>query len=968
MKYINLTSLVAAYQRNAKTTSNKFWGVLGILYAIRENILPGKSYSFNPDLTAQFLENLFNLGEKKEYSGSRSKYYAMFSKVWFERLGSLMCSEQPNFFDVAAWFFRREEFSSNPSQSDLMNLFSQYTGFSTHQMKTLFSFEPREIQYNDVLYKDSQLLSELSKLNSNPNNYTSVTAEGKFIKSSPGAFGSAPFIQTLYSAQQSTECLFLTQFPIFDYYFTENSSEEIVRQKPISETETVVEDSTLKQFAYKFFKYLYDLDRFSAFWNSAFNGTGWNDATFRTIKDSEKGIYLTGFLRADKNDDGQYFPNGFELDGHTWFLSTNWCKQEFVPDTNSRHGLSAIGMQRLIEYFYPSHSMEISESGYRLIRNIPPTKSYQSKILPEFWNHVGQATLEVDANFSKLPLYYHKGHIRVRTNYGGACNFSVGFYDDKSNRVNKDVSFIYDGVTGSDNEHLFFLDTDIRDTTAFIRFIPVFNEAYQGLFQISIEGETYSFLDLREKPTEPYRSKKRRQVIYFGAPGTGKSYAVNSIVKAEAPNRNVRTTFHPDTDYSSFVGCFKPTMRDGNIEYSFTPQAFVNAYIGAWSDLSKPFYLVIEEINRGNCAQIFGDIFQLLDRNSFGESNYGIKPDTDLQSYIFSKLGLLSNLPEEIRCGSEMRLPANLFIYATMNTSDQSLFPIDSAFKRRWDMRYTAIKPGKKDHTLIVGGHRYNWTSFIRKVNERIYNLTKSEDKQLGYWFIQPDDDGNIDWELFVSKAIFYIWNDVVKDYASMEKEDSPFGKKFSFSTFFDEDGNPIIDQTVAFLDALGVEKVLANPQSSNIQDNLDDDMEGDEVDDLNETSSQGKSTGSKFSYVLDGENFSGIGKAIIAIVNKLGENFTFDEIADSFNRIVKKTHKNGPAIMAQHPSGLNPDENGRNRWYVNPFKDKNGKEFSLISLWPDSYFDRIKDWVESYPDLFPQGFKQVQNKIPSDE
>jgi len=594
------------------------------------------------------------------------------------------------------------------------------------------------------------------------------------------------------------------------------------------------------------------------------------------------------------------------------------------------------------------------------------TTIFKSSDLKDFWNHVGQEVLKVDEDFSKLPTYYHKGHIRVKTRYGGACNFSLGFYSPETGIVNKNVSFNYNKYTDSDGEHAFYLDIEMKDPVAFEKFIPVFNESYQWVFEISFDGFNYSFRDLREEHVEPYKSDKHRQVIYFGAHGTGKSYEVNRIVKNEAPERNVRTTFHPDTDYSSFVGCYKPTMREGNIEYAFTAQAFINAYIGAWSDISKPFYLVIEEINRGNCAQIFGDIFQLLDRNQDGESEYGIRPDTDLQSYIASKLSLHSNIPEKIRSGEEMRLPGNLFIYATMNTSDQSLFPIDSAFKRRWAMKYTAIKPGENDHILVVKGERYNWTSFIQKVNAKIFDLTKSEDKQLGYWFIKPKDKESleIDWKLFVSKAIFYIWNDVVKDYATMEKEDSPFSKKYAFTTFFDAHGEPIVEQLISFLNALGVEKAPARQIPTN-----DDEVDvEDESDDLNEVSSQAKAIGSQFSYVLDGENFSGIGKAIIAIVNKLGENFTFDEIADSFNRIVKKKYKKKPAIKAQHPSELNPDENGRNRWYANPFKDKNGKEFSLISLWPDSYFDRIKDWVASYPDLFPQGFMQVQNEIPSAE
>lgn len=600
---------------------------------------------------------------------------------------------------------------------------------------------------------------------------------------------------------------------------SENSNERIV-----------IEDTRLNQFAYKTFRHLFDIDRFQSFWDKASNVTTWNDASFRNIKDAGRRVYLSGVFRADKGDEGKYFQDGFEIDGHIWYLSASWCKQEFVPNRKYRYGLSAVGLQRLIDAFYPSYRMEISDDGYRFIRTTPSTAaSFQSANLSEFWNHVGKSVLKVDDDFSRLPLYYHKGHIRVKTNYGGACNFSVGFYDARSGRVNTSVTFEYNKRTDSENEHTFYLNIETKDPQAFEKFIPVFNNSYAGLFKISFDGTTYVLRDLRESPAEPYRSNRSRQVIYFGAPGTGKSYAVNKIVQAEAPKRNVRTTFHPDTDYSSFVGCYKPTMRDGRIEYSFTAQAFVNAYIGAWNDLSQPFYLIIEEINRGNCAQIFGDIFQLLDRNDEGESNYEIKPDADLQAYIESKLGLLTNLPEKIRSGEEMKLPANLFIYATMNTSDQSLFPIDSAFKRRWDMRYTAIRPSANDHVITVGPHRYNWTSFIRNVNKKILSLTKSEDKQLGYWFIQPDSNGEIDWERFVSKAVFYIWNDVVKDYATMEKEDSAFGRNYAFTTFFDEDGNPLIDQTIAYLDKLEVEKlppVIIEPDYPYINDEDIDDSD----------------------------------------------------------------------------------------------------------------------------------------------
>lgn len=372
-----------------------------------------------------------------------------------------------------------------------------------------------------------------------------------------------------------------------------------------------------------------------------------------------------------------------------------------------------------------------------------------------------------------------------------------------------------------------------------------------------------------------------RQVIYFGAPGTGKSHAINKIVKEQAPKNNIRTTFHPDSDYSSFVGCYKPTMRDGKIEYSFTAQAFVKAYIGAWCDVTKPYYLVIEEINRGNCAQIFGDIFQLLDRDKSGESSYSIKPDSDLQHYIAERLKLVPNIPEEIASGEEMRLPSNLYIYATMNTSDQSLFPIDSAFKRRWDWRYTAIKPSEKEHVLKVGEYRYKWSSFIKLVNEKILDLTKSEDKQLGYWFIIPDDNNVIDWKIFASKALFYIWNDVVKDYATMEKADSPFGKNYAFSTYFNERGDILIDRVIAFLDALKVEKFIESSDSVSVE--TIDEVSEDEDDDF---TSSGKD---RTKYSINGEGRYGKNILATELVRKFVETHpdaTASDVVNAFRSL----------------------------------------------------------------------------------
>ena len=302
------------------------------------------------------------------------------------------------------------------------------------------------------------------------------------------------------------------------------------------------------------------------------------------------------------------------------------------------------------------------------------------------------------------------------------------------------------------------------------------------------------------------------QVIYFGAPGTGKSHQLGLDTQQFD---HIRTIFHPDSDYASFIGCYKPVMEGDKIVYRFRPQAFITAYVGAW--LSKePYYLIIEEINRGNCAQIFGDIFQLLDRKN-GVSDYTIVPDTDLKNYLYETFHSEENqaiiqqkqlnIPQDILDGTGMRLPANFFLRATMNTSDQSLFPMDSAFKRRWAWKHFSIKDEGLHYKIVVDDdHRYDWWRTIDKLNGKIYGETKSADKQLGYWFAKlPKDKTVISKEDFVSKVLFYLWNDVFKDYSFDAK--NAFSEEIQFDKFFTSDGQVDPEMVIKFMEKNDIEK-----------------------------------------------------------------------------------------------------------------------------------------------------------------
>ena len=293
-------------------------------------------------------------------------------------------------------------------------------------------------------------------------------------------------------------------------------------------------------------------------------------------------------------------------------------------------------------------------------------------------------------------------------------------------------------------------------------------------------------------PAIKHYNKPTIQKIYYSCPGTGKSREVKrlteglkgeqTIVFDDGTTNIFRTTFHPDYDYTTFVGCYKPVKNAGTLDYKFVPQVFTNAYVAAKKHPETPIYLIIEEINRGNCAQIFGDLFQLLDRKD-GVSEFPIDTEEELMKYLRDEAGI-----EDCK---KLCLPANFNIYATMNTSDQSLFPMDSAFKRRWEMKYVKINYDitAADFTFSVNGTDYHWLYYLPFFNDKITEASDSEDKQMGEFFIRK----NMTSEEFKNKVMFYLWNDVCKDlYAGNNSPQSFFfrdlyGKPFKFTQLFNE-------------------------------------------------------------------------------------------------------------------------------------------------------------------------------------
>lgn len=268
--------------------------------------------------------------------------------------------------------------------------------------------------------------------------------------------------------------------------------------------------------------------------------------------------------------------------------------------------------------------------------------------------------------------------------------------------------------------------------------------------------------------------KKREyplQVMYYGAPGTGKSYSISSLIRYSYPSFNeyddnpyvFRTTIYRDYSYFDFVGNIMPVTKDGKISYEFVPGIFTTALFTALRNQDRDIdvYLILEEMSRGDIASIFGDIFQLLDRDDTGKSMYGIN-NKSIYEYLSFNGGL--------KAGYKIIIPSNLHIIGTVNTSDQNVNVIDTAFKRRFDFKYVGVEPIKADNNDYVNNFsinfthtdKYEWVKLYQAINHVIINdLGLAEDKQLGPFFLKDKGNDDLNREQVANKLLHYLWQDV---------------------------------------------------------------------------------------------------------------------------------------------------------------------------------------------------------------
>ena len=293
-----------------------------------------------------------------------------------------------------------------------------------------------------------------------------------------------------------------------------------------------------------------------------------------------------------------------------------------------------------------------------------------------------------------------------------------------------------------------------------------------------------------------------RNTLFYGVPGCGKSHHIKKLLENVDEQYIERVLFHPDYTYSDFVGQILPKVEDNEVKYEFTLGPLSRIMKEAYKNLDKTYFLIIEEINRGNAPAIFGDIFQLLDRKTeedgddltIGYSEYFIT-NKDMADKIYEG-------EKKEKFGDKVRIPPNLTIIASMNTSDQNVFTLDTAFQRRWNMKL--IENSFENHEFKdkkIEGTNVTWQKFCETINEEIIKRNQSnissEDKRLGTYFVSENDLENC--EKFAEKVLKYLWDDAFKfsrdkifkkEYNTLEEVVKEFKDKNSnekFSIFLEE-------------------------------------------------------------------------------------------------------------------------------------------------------------------------------------
>ena len=446
--------------------------------------------------------------------------------------------------------------------------------------------------------------------------------------------------------------------------------------------------------------------------------------------------------------------------GQSGTVPTNWNPTEFCSK-----------LKEIDNYIKSIENFPNSEDEYKKIYN------NISDIVPDYFKRTWyRKYLHI-----LYPEYLPSQH--TSENKRGILNkFNLDI--NKDDVINAAKILYLEKLSGISSDYFWYLSKKIYDkvSTNFIK-------ESDNYYNIEDEQLNYNFI----KCNSEVIGNKNIQDLYFGAPGTGKSYEVSQLIRKVYPEIDekdnpfvFKTTIYSDYSYYDFVGNLVPKHNEDKLEYGYTPGIFTQALAQALNYTDKEIFLVIEEMSRGNVASIFGDIFQLLDRNEMGESEYSI--NNDLITSFLSKSREEGGIGVEIK---KISLPRNLHVLGTVNTSDQNVNVIDTAFKRRFGFIYSDVSPVQDEDESILNsfkftlkGKEFEWNRLYMSLNRFITEILElSEDKQIGQFFIkfQNYKDDKDRYKAIQNKLLHYLWEDV--EGMIIDDNKSIFNKE-KYSTF----------------------------------------------------------------------------------------------------------------------------------------------------------------------------------------
>lgn len=443
-------------------------------------------------------------------------------------------------------------------------------------------------------------------------------------------------------------------------------------------------------------------------------------------------------------------------------------------------------------------------------------------------------------------------------------NIGMSYYDQKNEYVNSLDELVFFKIRKFVDNSRYFIRPIEEDQTVFNSILREIALPKISELEIIKEGNVYSFnislnydeiikRNVETQDNVENSIDKPHQRIFFGAPGTGKSYELNKEAKEFFGDNYERVTFHPNYMYGNFVGAFKPFPKvlknsdgsikkdeDGNIHetitYEYIPGVLMKQLVKALKKPNENYLLLIEEINRANVAAVFGDVFQLLDRNGNGESEYVIATSKELQEYLKKEFDEYELLAENVKRNlgddySRLYLPSNFYIWATMNSADQGVMPMDTAFRRRWEFRYLGINDAADSNIEEFSHYKFkinstetvSWDKFRRELNKKLSNLNIPEDKLIGPYFISKSvlEDADLDklTETIKSKVLMYLYEDAAKAYKPLLFAEGKYSTYSTVCKYFDENALNLFKGNLEIEPVLISENTVTDEDENNLEE-----------------------------------------------------------------------------------------------------------------------------------------------------